>query len=257
MGVPAGNTDIKPGVVKRRRRVIAFLAGWTLVVPTAVLMATWAHPPQRAVIGMAWGLILLWIVGCGSVMWRWRATWAARLKRVPGPWWLKFVLACILLALVEEAITTGMTNAARLFGVEKGEAYITASANYFDVVLYHSVVVFVPMFIGWAILLRFWRFSPFAVFVLFGITGLLAETLSFGPQNLGNGGMWIFVYGLMVWLPAYSLSPHPEARPPRWWHYPLAVVLPLLCVPLAAVTAPWLWLTPKHPPVHFPPIGQP
>jgi len=32
------------------------------------------------------------------------------------------------------------------------------------------------------------------------------------------------------------------------------VVGPLLCVPLDFVLAPWLWLTPKHPPIHFPPL---
>ena len=128
-----------------------------------------------------------------------------------------------------------------------GQAYITASANYFDVVLYHSVVVFVPMFIGWAVMLWRWRFSPFAVFVLFGLTGLLAETITFGPQNLGNFAFWIFVYGLMAWLPAYCVPADRPARPPRWWTYPLAVVIPFLFLPLMAVLAPWLWLTPKHP----------
>ena len=60
-----------------------------------------------------------------------------------------------------------MTNCAPFFGVPFGQAYITASANYFDVVLYHSVVIFVPLFIGWAVLLWRWRFPPLAVFVLF------------------------------------------------------------------------------------------
>jgi hypothetical protein len=36
------------------------------------------------------------------------------------------------LALMEEAITSSMTNLAPLFGVKIGEAYITASTNYFD-----------------------------------------------------------------------------------------------------------------------------
>ncbi|MHB1309433.1 MAG: hypothetical protein ACYC23_20365, partial [Limisphaerales bacterium] len=120
--------------------------------------------------------------------------------------------------------------------------------------LYHSVVMFVPLFIGWAVILRWWRFSPFAVFVLFGLTGLLAETLAFGPQNLASFALWIFVYGLMVWLPAHWVPEDRPARVPRWWAYPLAVVLPFCFVPLVLVLAPWLWLTPKHPPIHFPPI---
>ena len=40
-----------------------------------------------------------------------------------------------------------MTNCAPLFGVEMGEVYITASGNDMDVVLFHSVVVFVPQFL--------------------------------------------------------------------------------------------------------------
>ncbi len=110
------------------------------------------------------------------------------------------------------------------------------------------------MFVGWAVMLRRWRFSPLAVFVLFGLTGLFAETVSFGPQNLGNFAFWIFVYGLMMWLPAYCVPTERPARRPRWWAYPLAVVIPFLFLPLMGVLSPWLWLTPKHPTIHFPPI---
>jgi hypothetical protein len=117
--------------------------------------------------------------------------------------------------------------------------------------LYHSVVVFAPMFIAWAVMLWRWRFPPLAVFVLFGVTGLLAETITFGPQNLGNLALWIFVYGLMDWLPACCVPPERSARTPRWWHYPMAVVVPFLFLPLTGVLAPWLWLTPKHPTIHF------
>ena len=49
---------------------------------------------------------------------------------------VKFVLGCCGLPwlLLEEAITTLMTNCAPFLGVSIGQAYITASANYFDVV---------------------------------------------------------------------------------------------------------------------------
>ena len=135
---------------------------------------------------MAWGLILLWIGGGGLIMWHWRDPWDRLAAKVRLPWMLKFVLGCTALALIEEAVTTLMTNCAPLFGMRVGEAYITSSANYFDVVLYDSVVVFVPLFVGWAVMLRFWTFSPFTIFLLFGISGTLCETLSFGLQNLGN-----------------------------------------------------------------------
>ncbi len=239
------------GVARGPRILVLSLAGWMVVVSGLVLALNWGNPVGRAILGMAWGLIVLWIGGGGLAMWRWRVFWCRQASRVRLPWMLKFVLGCTLLALVEEAITTTMTNCAPLFGVRVGQAYITASANYLDVVLYHSVVVFVPMFIGWAVMLRRWRFMPLAVFVLFGLTGLLAETITFGPQNLGNFAFWMFVYGLMVWLPAHWVPPERAARSPRWWVYPLAVVVPFLFLPLMAVLAPWLWLTPKHPTIHF------
>lgn len=236
------------------RRVTAFLAAWMLTASGIVLALVWSHPVKRAVVGMAWGLIVLWVGGGGLAQRRWANMLSRAVRRLPLPWGIKFVFGCTALACVEEAVTTLMTNLAPLFGVRVGEAYITASANYFDVILYHSVVVFVPMFVGWALLLWWWRFTPFAVFLLFGITGVLAETLTFGLQNLGGFALWIFVYGLMVWLPAHWAPEDRPARNPAWWSYPLAVVLPLMMVPLDFVLAPWLWLTPKHPPVHFAPI---
>lgn len=232
---------------KGSRILVVSLAVWMLAVSTILLALNWKHPAHRAVIGMACGLIVLWVGGCGLVMWRWREVWCRLAACVRLPWQLKFVLGC----------TTLMTNCAPLFGVQRGQAYITASANYFDVVLYHSVVVFVPMFIGWAVLLHWWRFSPFAVFLLFGFVGLIAETISFGPHNLGNFSFWIFVYGLMVWLPAQWAPAERSARTPRWWAYPIAVIVPFLFLPLMGILAPWLWLTPKHPTIHFPPIGGP
>ena len=48
-------------------------------------------------------------------------------------------------------------------GTTPEEAHITASTNYFTVVCFHSVVVFVPMFIAWAWMLSRWRFSPLKV----------------------------------------------------------------------------------------------
>jgi hypothetical protein len=238
---------------KRATILVLVLAAWMLLVSGFVLAIGWKSPVHRAVLGMAWGLIILWVGVCGLTMWRWRDLWRRLAARVPLPWGLKFVLGCVMLMMVEEAVTTLMTNCAPLFGVKVGQAYITASANYFDVVLYHSVVAISPMFIGWAVMLWRWRFSPFAVFILFGLTGFLAEGLTFGLSP-GSLAFWVFVYGLMVWLPAYCVPAERSAREPRWWAYPLAVAIPFLFLPLMAVLAPWLWLTPKHPPIHFPPI---
>jgi hypothetical protein len=156
------------------------------------------------------------------------------------------------MAMLEEAVTTTMTNLAPLFGAEIGEAYITASTNYFDVILHHSVIVFVPWFIAWAWILKRYEFSPFWVFLLFGLNGLLAETLTFGAQNLNRFSMWIFVYGLMIYLPAYTIPADRGARPPKVRHVALAFFLPL------SIGIPWAILInlafPNHPAIHFLPI---
>jgi hypothetical protein len=188
-------------------------------------------------------------------MWRFKEFWCRLAARVPLPWFVKFVMGCIFLAMVEEAVTTSMTNCAPLFGVKLGEAYITASSNYFDVILHHSVVVFVPMFIGWGILLKFWFFSPFEVFLLWGVTGTFLEFADSGYRGFPNFPFWILVYGPMVWLPAHFPRSSPSARSPKRWSYPLAVIVPPLFLPLDLVLAPWLWLGGKHPDVHFPPIA--
>jgi hypothetical protein len=162
------------------------------------------------------------------------------------------------LALLEEVVTTTMTNLAPLFGVKIGEAYITASTNYFDVVLLHSVVVIAPLFLAWALILWRYAFPPFAVFILFGLTGTLMETIAGGPQHMAEFAMWIFVYGLMIYLPAYCVPTDRGARAPRWWLYPLAVVAPLPFIASVMLTPVQfllrVWLFPHHPNIHFPPI---
>jgi hypothetical protein len=234
-------------------KFIVLLAVWLVATTGLVTVATWTHPRQRAVLGMGWGLILLWVFCGGGLMFRFRGPIRSAWTRLPLDWRLGFVLLATCLALIEEAITTTMTNLAPLFGVRAGEAYITASANYLDVVSCHSVVVFIPMFFGWALLLWRYRFSPFAVFVLFGLTGTLAE-MSFGSQHALEFGLWIFVYGLMVYLPAYCVPTVRPARAPRWWHYPLAVLVPFLFIPLIPLPLLVAVLSPHHPRIHFPPI---
>ncbi len=69
-------------------------------------------------------------------------------------------------------------------------------------VAFHSVIVFLPMFLVWAFLLTKYSFQPNSVLLLYGLTGVFAETGTFGLQNLIVGGLWILVYGLMIYLPA-------------------------------------------------------
>ena len=197
---------------------------------------------DRAIFLMADGMILVWIILGGALTPMLRRRLVPKLAALPMDWRVRFVFFCTAMALMEEIITTTMTNLAPLFGTTPEEAHITASTNYFVVVCFHSVVVFVPMFVAWALMLSRWDFSPLKVLLLFGITGSIAEA-SINPTSL-IGGFWVFVYGLMVYLPACTIPQNRGARMLRWWHYPLAVVLPFLAaipvVPVVVVLRQWL-----------------
>lgn len=246
----------EPQSLRIARIVIVCLGVWMIVATSALLVLALisGKPVFRAVICMGSGLVLFWNVLGGIVMYFGRDRVRRCVLSLPGWWPVKFVAFCTLLALAEEAVTTTMTNLAPVFGVPVGKAYITASANYLDVVCFHSVIVFVPWFVGWAWMLSRWDFHPTMVLLIFGLTGTFAET-GFLPQKLGEIGMWVFVYGLMIYLPAYSLPPTRGARPPRWWHYPLAVFLPFLFMVLLlpfGLVKPYLHPDPSS--IHFPPI---
>ena len=215
----------------------AFLA---LFVVTQTVGPTDAK--QHAIFLMAMGLILLWVVLGGLLTWRFRDRVRAWMLRQPGSGPLKFVLLATAFVLVEEAITTTMTNLAPEFGSKIGVAYITASTNYLLVIGFSSVVVIAPAFIGWGVLLRRYDFTPLEVFLLFGLLGTTGEA-SLNPSAL-IAGFWFFVYGLMVYLPAYSLPTHRGAVTPRWYHYAMGYLVPLAFqlpfVVLANVARAWL-----------------
>jgi hypothetical protein len=229
----------------KARHLVILLALYSTAVMGLIsfaVLSSQAPAPEKAVIKMALGLILLWVIVLGSAMFALRDQVRALVRTVPLPWGLKFFLFCTGLALLEEAVTVSMTNLAPLLGARVGEAFITASANYLHTVLFHSVIVFLPMFVIWTVLLRYFAFKPAQVFLLFGLTGSLAE-MSMSPTNV-LAGIWFFVYGLMVYLPAYSLPEDRGARRPPWWAYPLAAFGPLLAPILLLPFTPllrWLW----------------
>jgi hypothetical protein len=199
---------------------------------------------MRAMAGMVSGLLLLWVVIGGTLMYAGRDRVKELISKIPLDWRIKFILFATVLALAEEAVTTGMTNLAPLFGVRLGEVAITASADYIEVVTRHSVIVFIPMFIAWALILSRYKFSPGSVMILWGLTGTLAETISFGMQNLLDAGFWVFVYGLMVYLPAYAVPEGRKASAPKAYHYPLAILAPILfLIPVYFIVAIVLSIT--------------
>jgi hypothetical protein len=236
MEAPAGPASRRAGWFVRT--LVWLFGAWAVIIALFFIIATLTTPDPitRAITGMALGLFLFWIVLGGALSLLLRKRVRSVLRRFDAHWRIAFACFATLLALLEEAVTTTMTNAAPLWGVPVGKAYITASANYLEVVLYHSVVVFVPMFIVWVWLLRRYAFLPASVFVLYGCSGTLAETLSFGAQNLVGLGFWVYVYGLMVYLPACAIPPERGARTPGVWACLLALVLPILAaIPVALI----------------------
>jgi len=170
---------------------------------------------EGAIMLMAATLALAWNVLGGAVMFLTRHPVRALVGKSPLRKGATFVLFATALALLEEAVTTTLTNLAPRFG--HPQAFITASRNYLEVVVWHSVIVIAPMFVVWAWFLAKLRFRTGTVFLLFGLNGVLAEFLLGGPALL-MAPFWIFVYGLMIFLPAYSFPKDTEAIPPRWYH---------------------------------------
>jgi len=235
-------------VKKIANKIMAFLAFLGFITSSVVLVITFNAPKTRAVILMAWGLIIFWCVIFGAVSILFKDRIAKFVRGIKINQFVIFVIFCTLLAMLEEAVTVSMTNCAPLFGVKYGEAYITASGNYLDVICFHSVIVFVPMFIFWSLYLKRYDFSPEEVFILFGITGTIAEMQFAGQWNPLIVGFWSWVYGLMVYLPAYSLEFKKERLKPKFVHYLGAILIPgVFVIPVAVL----LHIFAPHPTIHF------
>lgn len=235
MTLPTTHVATRPA--SRLQRWLAWLFGvwWAVLAVLATLVqAISPDPVVRAILRMVLGVVIFWIVGASVLSLALRRPAQRWFLGHARHWRLLFILSATAMALLEEAVTTSMTNLAPLWGASIAQAHITASGNYLDVVLLHSVIVFVLMFIAWAWLLQRYTFSPPAVFLLFGLTGLLAETGTFGPQNLIQTGFWVYVYGLMVFLPAHAAPPERAARKPGIRAVLLALFLPILAaIPVA------------------------
>lgn len=245
-------------------RAVELLGIAGLLTSAAALAASWSSPAHRAVLLMAWGLIATWVVFLGGLSYRYRDKIRSQIQRLPGSWQLKFFSLFLAGALLEEAVTTSMTNLAPIFGAPHGSAYITASGNYLDVVTFHSVIVFLPMIAAWTWLVNRYRYTPVQVFVLWGLTGWIMEIGFSGPSQVGAIGFWVFIYGLMAWPAAYASLPdeRPAARDVRWYDlvlpFPVAALSLVLFATLASLAAAISGYNPYagHPGIHFPPISS-
>lgn len=203
--------------------LIRALIVWAGLPLPLVLVANWGDSRSRAIVAMAIGLYLIWCVGATWAIWRWRDAAREGFRRLPGSPWVKFFSLCLLLVLVEEVVTTTMTNLAPLFGSRVGEAYITGSANYFEVVVWHSVVAIFPAFVAWAFLVRWVAVHPNTAYLVYGVQGLLGEVMFDGPNQLPAFAFWIAVYGPILYLPAYCVYGLGCRQRPRVGHF-LAVI---------------------------------
>ena len=225
--------------------LLIYVAATGVVLHTVVALVVFhgeRDPDKRAILCMGLGLIIIWCILGGTIMRLVREPFKALMARVRIHWTVKFVLLCIAMALLEEAVTVSMTNLAPIFGGVTEAAHITAYKGYLETVCLDSVIVFVPQFMCWAFLLWLWDFKPVEVMLLYGLTGWVMEALHSGPDNWNAVGMWTFVYGLMVYLPACTVPPDRKAWPVRWWTWPVGTISGLLAIVLGLPLAPLVWL---------------
>ena len=243
------------------RQIVVLLFLYACIQTLAVFLITWSQPAIHAAAGMMLALFVIWVVIIGGIMYALRDRVRATLSRFPNwqSWFLPFVLCLVLL---EELIAVGITNAAPFFGVKIGEAYLTASTNYFDVVFNHSVIVFLPLLIAWAWSLKRYKFSPTTVFLYWGLTGVCAELLFAGGNlfALIAIGFWVFVYGLMLWLPTYCMPADRPAIEPRYYHYAFPILAYILFFTaflflVALIGTPLGFDLFSHPKLHFTAMG--
>jgi hypothetical protein len=234
-----------------------WLAGAQLALAVFIFLASRNDPVSHAIIGMGIGLYIFWIILLGLLMKKFRDPIKNFVEKIKLDWRLKFIAFATILALVEEAITTAMTNTAPLYGVTMAAAHVTASANYWDVVLTNSVVLLVPMFFAWAWLLSKYDFSPNQVFLLYGFSGWFIEIVHAGITNAGEIGMWMLVYGLIIYLPAYSMPAAPDRgalkKPSPWLYVPIIIGVVIVGVIFGGAIASII----RHfrPPHYFPGIS--
>ena len=162
--------------------------------------------PDNARFFMGFLLILLWVVIGGGLMRRYQQPVIQFMRRYERKPKTAFVIFAIILACIEEAIACLGTNLHGPFGDPTGQTYITASANYFDLIFFHSVIVILPLLIVWSWILARYSFSTGGFFIIFGVQGALAE-VAFAGMQPALFPTWLLVYGLMVWLPYKAFAP--------------------------------------------------
>lgn len=211
-----------------------------------LLISVWDTPKDRTIIAMGLSLLIVWVL-IGGLLQRFALQRFLPLLVAPSKSpILRFGIFATILACLEEAIAVTITNLAPLYGVSIGEAYITASSNYFTVIFFHSVIAFIPMFFVLGYFLKKYAISPFATLLFFGCIGVFAEISFAGPMTALNSPFWILVYGLMVFLPAHGFTALERKKLP-FYLYPLLIPVILF----AAIATAWIPAVLDIPRIHF------
>jgi len=221
-----------------QRFFIKLLLSWLVLSTVVITILNSSNYEGFIRILMAWFLIIFWIFVGGYLTYKNRDRIKKIFNFIPGIWTVKFFVFVLGLMLLEEAIATVATNLAPLFGLEIGQVFITASSNYLQVILHHSVVSFIPVLLAWVWILKKYNFSANQTFWLFGVTGFLIEAVTFG--GVAEFGLWIPVYGLMIYLPAYCIPNDRGAKEVTLKHYFLVFIITLIFM-LAFYAFFFLW----------------
>lgn len=219
----------------KAEKLIKISYGFGIILTTFFWVLNFENPLGFAIISMAVGLFILWGICSAFIMYRSKYLVKSFFQSRNLSTFVIVTVGGILLALIEEAFATLMTNTAPLFGFTTKEAFITYSGDYIEVVTQHSVIVFIPWFIAWGIILSKYDIHPNTVMVLFGITGIFAESLSFGLQNIFQFGFWIVIYGLMIYLPAFIVFEPGSRKTLRLRYYPLLIIIPFFMLVLWSI----------------------
>ena len=188
-----------------RRRLYYWALAYLIIF--TIIGFSMAAPDPRAAVVMQWGSFISWVVIISSFFASPIILFVSRLfKRFHFGGKTLFVIGATALALTEEALAIFWNNNISALFSTTDKTILTITTNYFDLIAKHSVIVFIPMFIVWAYLLKNRHYSAEEAFLYFGLTGILAE-FWFMPSTLifMAGGFWILVYGAMVYAPAKLL----------------------------------------------------
>ena len=232
-----------------KKVLIGFFFLYTILEFSLLIHTLKDNPSGAALFRMALSVFFVWIVLGGWLQRKYLQKNYKKLTTLSSSPILTFTLFATALACIEEMVTTLMTNLAPLFGAARGTSYITASTNFFDVIFFHSVIAFVPMFVTLGYLLKRYAISPFAAFLLYGIVGTFAEMIFSGPATGSSAPYWICIYGLIVYLPAHQFI-NTERKPFFFIFYPLLVPL----IAFSALATIWIPKVLNHPSIHFAPI---